>query len=471
VKTARSLCPFCEERFTLLSNHRHDFPPSFYRPVAYYLGSMNGGGIRAGYSEARQDALAAKAEGIFWLTTFQDDSSYLVFPSVKQVESAQRLFIFNKAFDCETPAAGDLWIISPAIAFHDRTTGEFSLTQKGKLEVRAAETSPLITPTLSPIGAPPLNTNALHEQLGSAGQSMAPSQASVESVAKKDSDKTKIFILVGGLLVLLVTVGIVVSTLNSSKNKIISRIKEGQLFAPSGNSAYDLYLQSTLSDKDKAEIRAAASPVLENNGSNFIAKIARESYEPSNDESDQMIKTYNWLDSLDPKNSYKSRKRYFQGWQYYQSKDYKNAANEFTQSINLDAGWAMPVNKMAHVAMRNRDYYAAQTYYEKAAQLDPKWIIPLLNLGMLVIENQYGIKNYYTGENAARRALEIDPNKASAHYILGRALEGQNRNCEALGAYRMAIEYGRNTSNPGFNVTTLSKATDRMASRVNCSED
>jgi Flp pilus assembly protein TadD len=87
---------------------------------------------------------------------------------------------------------------------------------------------------------------------------------------------------------------------------------------------------------------------------------------------------------------------------------------------------------------------------------------------MLVTEGQYGIKNYSAGENAARKALEIDPNKASAHYILGRSLEGQGRDCEALGAYRTALDGGKNMSNPGFNVTVLSRAVDKMASRVRC---
>ena len=468
IKTARPLCPFCEERFDQAGNYNHEFPASFYRPAAYYLDKINGSGFRAGYSEARQNALAAKADGIFWLTAFERDSSYLIFPSVRQVEAAQRLFAFEKAFDCENPAAGELWIVRPAVALFDQATGEFSLAQKGMLEVRAVEAPPLHVPPPLPVEPPPVYTAVQAEPFVSADGGGGLQPPAIESVEKRGSKVTRLALACGGLVVLLVIAGFVITTLNSTTSKIISKIKQGELVTPAGNSAYDLYLQANLSDGDKTEIRAVAGPALESSGSSFIAKIAKESYEPSNADSDQMIRTYSWLDSLDPRNSYKARKRYFQGWQYYQNKDYKNAGNEFAQASNLDSSWAMPVNKMAHVAMRNRDYYAAQGYYEKANQLDPKWIIPLVNLGMLVTENQYGIKNYYTGENAARRALEIDPNKASAYYILGRSLEGQGRDCEALSAYRTAIDYGRSIPNPGFNVTTLSKAVDRMAARLSC---
>jgi len=469
IKTARSCCPFCEEMFTQPSNYRHDFLTSFNRPVSYYLSRINGNGIRAGYSELRQDALAAKAEGIFWLTTFEDTSSYMVFPSVKQVESAQRLFIFEKAFDCDRPAAGELWIVSPAIALYDQASGEFLLKQKGALEVRVAETLPQIVPP--PVEQPVLNTNNISEQQQQATQSTAPLLQSVESVEKKGSNKLMIFIVGGVSIVIIAIIGMVISSLNSAKTQIVSKIKQGQLVTPSGNSAYDFYLQSSLSDAEKAEVRAIAVPILESNGNNFLARIARESYEPSSTDSDTMIRIYSWLDSLDPQNTYKARKRYFQGWQYYQSKDYRSAGNEFTQAMALDASWALPVNKMAHVALRNKDTYAARSYYEKAIERDPKWIFPFLNLGMLLTGKEYNIKDYYASETAARKALEIDPNRASAYFILGLALEGQHRDCEALSAYQSAIQNARNNPSPGFNVTNLSKAVDRMSSRLNCSGD
>jgi hypothetical protein len=432
---------------------------------------MSSSGFRAGYSEARRDALTPNTEGIFWLTPHQSSSYYIVIPSVQQVESAHRLFVFERAFDCATTTEGELWVVKPAIAQYDQGTGEFFLKQRGALEVRAAE------PALATASLPPafettsLVTETIREPQSPLDRTAPPPKPAVEAVGNKGLNKSVAIAAGGSLVILAIILAVVVSWQNSPKNRILSSIKQGNLFTPPGTSAYDLYQQSVLSDGDKSEIRATVGPVLEGNGNSFISKVARESHEPSNDESQEMIRTYSWLDSLDPKNSYKARKRYFQGWQYYQNKDYKNAGNEFTQATTLDPSWAMPVNKMAHVAMRNRDYYSALRYYEKAIQLDSKWIIPLLNLGMLVIENQYGIKDYYAAENAARRALDIDPRKASAYYILGRALESQQRGCEALKAYRKAIEYGSNVTSPGFNVTTLSRAADKLASRLNCSGD
>jgi hypothetical protein len=478
-KSARSTCPFCEDKIFAPQSFSHSFQPSFRRPVAYYLSNFNGKAFRAGYSETQQNALAEKDDGRFWMTVFQDDSSYLVFPSVPQWESAQNFYLVQKLFDCDYTGAGELWIVAPAIAVYDSPSGEYTIAQKGKLEVHASQTSPLAPPPLpasysQPLVSPPpidpsvINAEGIPEAQNRA--SSPPPMVEASATAQKNS-LNKILLFSGaGLIALVVIIALVVSSVSSTKGQILAKLKQGQMVSPIGDSAYDIYLRSNLSDSEKNEIRNTATPVLESYGSGILTKIVNDSYDPPAAELGDLIRAYTWLDTLAPNNFYKARKQYFQGWQSYQKKDYDNARKEFTQAMDLDANWALPVNKLAMVSLRYNDYYAAQTWYQKASERDPKWIFPLINLGMLVIGKEANIRNYALAEEVANKALAIDPKKASAYYILGSALDGQGRTCEALSAYRNAVENATNTPSPGFNVKNVNNIKDRLSRRVNCDD-
>lgn len=478
-KTARSTCPFCEDSLLVRQGISQSLPPAFRRPAAYYLDNFNGKAFRVGYSETRQNALAAKEDGRFWMTVFQDDYSYLVFPSISRMESAQSFPPLQKIFDCERPGAGELWVVAPAIALYDAASGDYTIAQKGKLEVQAMQSAASAAHALStdppplppvvmppPIESPVINTESIPEVENR--NASTPATTDLLSKAEKKNLNQMLILAGAGLVVLVIVIAVAVSSASSAKNQILTKIKQGQMVSPNGDSAYDLYLKSAFSDGEKAEISNIATPALENYGSGIITRIAKDSYEPTSAELNDLIRTYTWLDSLNPKSFYKSRKQYFQGWQYYQSKDYKNAGSEFTQAMNLDTSWALPVNKLAHVALRYKDYSAAMNWYQKASERDPNWIIPYLNLGMLAIGDESKDRNYALAEEAARKALRLDSNKASAYYILGRALEGQGRSCEALDAYQNAVQRASNTPSPGFNVSNVSRMAEQLERRGNC---
>jgi TolA-binding protein len=484
--TARSTCPFCEAQLVAPRQFSHTFPAAFRRPVAYYLNHFDGKAFRAGYSETQKNALAAQNDGRFWLTMFQDEHTYMVFPSVTQAESAQAFLALQKLFDCNHAAAGEVWLVAPAVAICDTASGEYIVAQKGKLEVQALALAPpplggshFQPLTMPPPTVPPPLTGSNSQPLpppfipettpDMATDANASGQTIVSSAAEPKSGFPNLLLISGiGLVALVLIVALIVSSTSTTKSQIIAKVKQGQMVSPAGDSAYDIFLRSNLSDSDKDEIRNTATPALENYGSAILTKIARDSYEPSNVELSDLIRVYNWLDTLAPKNFYKARKQYFQGWQYYQSKDYKNAGSEFTQAMNMDSSWALPVNKLAQVALRYRDYDSALNWYQKASERDPKWLFPYLNLGMLALGDDSKVRNYALAEEAARKALAIDPNKASAYFILGRALEGQNRVCEALSAYRSAIQNAANTPSPGFNVSNVNQAIDRLTRRASC---
>ncbi|MCI0391169.1 MAG: hypothetical protein MOB07_20690 [Acidobacteria bacterium] len=58
--------------------------------------------------------------------------------------------------------------------------------------------------------------------------------------------------------------------------------------------------------------------------------------------------------------------------------------------------------------------------------------------------------------------------KASAHHLLGRALEVQSRGCEAAQEYSLALDNAYNSASPGFNLDAVSKNTERLRNQYSC---
>lgn len=70
--------------------------------------------------------------------------------------------------------------------------------------------------------------------------------------------------------------------------------------------------------------------------------------------------------------------------------------------------------------------------------------------------------DYGEAENALRQAANIDPQKASVHYLLGRVYEKTGNICAARAEYQTAIEQAGNSPNPGFSVDKLSNKLQTM---------
>jgi hypothetical protein len=240
----------------------------------------------------------------------------------------------------------------------------------------------------------------------------------------------------------------------SAKRQIISKVKQGQIVAPAGDSAYDIFLKSNLSENDLAEIRQEITPILEGKGKEVIKQIAVDGYNPAVADCENTARIYTWLDTLSSQNSYKARKHYFQGRAAFERNDLSGAENEFKQSINFEQSLAVSVNHMGRVYVRRKDYITARNWYQRAIDLDPKWMVPRINLCVMAIEN---LKDFPLGEQVCRGVLQLDQNKASGYYFLGRAIEGQRRQCDAFREYRTALEKAPSNPNPGFDVDKLNR--------------
>jgi tetratricopeptide (TPR) repeat protein len=94
------------------------------------------------------------------------------------------------------------------------------------------------------------------------------------------------------------------------------------------------------------------------------------------------------------------------------------------KALRIYPQWAAARLDLGQCYARMHQYQKAIEEYQMATTLDAHMAQPWVGLaGVYLLEGQYG-----EGENAARRALEIDPVNVNARYFLGRilAIEGHD---------------------------------------------
>lgn len=413
------------------------FPPSFEKPVNEYLRALNGRAIKAKPVFTQPKALIESDEGAFWLTKYRDDNSFIIFPGIAQFRSAQDFAHFQEAFDCGNPAAGQVVISAPAVAYLNPASRIWTISQKGKLKV-LAEQRDVLPPEPEP-------------------------QSPVDEGVASSTSSNKVPLIVGAAVLGAALIGVLIYVFWASpKRQIISKVKQGQIVTPVGNSAYDLFLNSNLSDSDRADIAQEITGLLNSKGEEVITQIVRDGYSPPIADCDGTARIFAWLDTLSPQNSYKARKHYFQGRAAFDSNDLNRAENEINQSMNFDQSLALSVNHMGRIYVRRKDYRTARYWYQRAIELDAGWMAPRSNLCVMAVEN---LKDFYLGEQACRGVLQLDSNKASGYFFLGRSLEGRELKCDALREFRTAIEKAAGTTSPGFNVDSLSRRLPKLESQ------
>jgi ketosteroid isomerase-like protein len=118
-------------------------PPIYDRLLRDCLQIMNGKAIKAMPVDADRTLLMEQPNGLFWLMKYQDDRSYVVFPSIFRLNTPSDFQIFQQAFECHQPmVAGELWVYKPALAFLNPTTRVWTIRRKGELKIQNDQSSP-----------------------------------------------------------------------------------------------------------------------------------------------------------------------------------------------------------------------------------------------------------------------------------------------------------------------------------------
>ena len=99
----------------------------------------------------------------------------------------------------------------------------------------------------------------------------------------------------------------------------------------------------------------------------------------------------------------------------------EDAAKHGEKAVKISPQWAAAHQDLGQCYARMRVYDKAIAQFQNAASLDPKMAAAWVSMSAAYfLQGQY-----HEGENAARRALEIDPANETATYFLGRTLAAQ----------------------------------------------
>jgi tetratricopeptide (TPR) repeat protein len=251
----------------------------------------------------------------------------------------------------------------------------------------------------------------------------------------------------------------------TAKRTILREINKGNLVKPEGQSAYDLYMASraNLNADDARELKEQAVPALENKGNEIIYRLKQDAAESEADWS-EALRVYSWLNEIQPKAAYESRKYFSQARLEFLKKIYDKSIVSYRRSIDIDSSWAPPLNGLARAYINLKDKENAKQYYRRATEVEPNWIYPWLNLGALYIDTN----DYKAAEQTLRKALSIDNRKATAHYLLGQTCEKLGRICEAINEYNLALANVSRSSSSAFNAETLRTKVSRLVATNRC---
>jgi serine/threonine protein kinase len=252
---------------------------------------------------------------------------------------------------------------------------------------------------------------------------------------------------------------VVFLNLSSTKKSVLAEIKKGNLVKPQGSSAYDLYFnnKSSIKDGDRIEISNEAIPALEKRGEEIVAQLKQDANETES-EWDEANRIYTWLNDLKPKPMYEARRYFAQASLAFLKEDYTKALSNYQRSVDLDSSWALSLNRLGRTYLRLKDKDRARQCYERATAAEPNWINPWINLGYLC----WDMNDYSASENAMQQVLQIDPAKASAHYLLAQAYERRMQFCDAIQHYQLAIENAYNTPSVGFKVDVAKSRLEKI---------
>ena len=147
----------------------------------------------------------------------------------------------------------------------------------------------------------------------------------------------------------------------------------------------------------------------------------------------------------------------------YGQRRYDDAIEKLNRVIRLDPLSARGYDNLGLALDMSGRPEEARNVFLKAVELNRKlpepspW--PPHNLGYLLVR----LLDFKNAEAALRESLKYDPRFATAHYHLGRALEGDGRDSEAIDEYRVAISLDPTAVEALYSLGLLYRRHDRSA--------
>jgi tetratricopeptide (TPR) repeat protein len=277
-----------------------------------------------------------------------------------------------------------------------------------------------------------------------------------------------IILVTGGVVLLVASLSIYFLFFSfSAKRAVLDEVRRGNLVKPEGSSAYDLYTkykQKDLTTKDKEEITNEVSSKLDKRGEEIFSGLKQEQTE-SEDQWAEAGRLYSWLNELRPNNPTESRIHFSQASLAFSRKDFNGALAGYQKAAQLEPN-ALTLNRLGRVYVNLKDKGSAREYYRQATVAEPTWLSPWINFGAICLD----LNDPYSAEPALRQAIAIDAQKASAHNLLGQALEKQSRLCEALEEYSVSLDLATKNPTNTVNSDALRRKVTALNAKVVCGD-
>ena len=153
---------------------------------------------------------------------------------------------------------------------------------------------------------------------------------------------------------------------------------------------------------------------------------------------------------------------YWLGRLDYGQRLYEEAVRKFSRVIELDRQSYRAYDNLGLAFDMQGKNEEAKAAFEHAVALNRKeshpspW--PSHNLGYLLLRLQM----WGDAENALRESLKYDPDLAIARYHLGRVLEAEHRDADAISEYKASISLDMVSAEPCYSLGRLYRRTGRI---------
>jgi tetratricopeptide (TPR) repeat protein len=369
------------------------FPSSFEKPVGEYLRALNGRAITAKPVFTQPNALIESDDGPFWLTKYRDDHSYIIFPGTAQFGSAQDFGRFQEAFDCSNPAAGQVVISAPAVAYLNPASRIWTISQKGRLKVLAEH------PSVSPPESKPQVTSA--PVIGSPANKKVP------------------------LIAVATVIGLATIyyfyTRATIEGKLNSAVARGNLLKPPGESAFDYYRklkEQGMNESLRQRVEEKLIPAVTARPNQMILELTTPGAQAEMTLNDwqEAHTLMNWAAEMRPSDSWiAARANYCAGRVAYLSNKKDDALTFWKRAAEQDKTWAMPLNGIGLIYNERKNYQTARTFLFEAIRREPQLALPYNNIGTSFFYE----KNDAQAEGYYRQAIERAPQWPRPHAWLG----------------------------------------------------
>lgn len=451
--TAHASCPFCDEQ---IANR-----PSFPAPVAEYLSRVRDKKITCKL-DLQDNLLVADDDGKFvLLPSGTTPNLSIVLPKLTRFASKRDYYdSYEDYYECETPAAGEVIVIYPAIA--TKLENGWKLKEIGRLDIKrdpGHTEEPIIEVSTDTDQAkdvcPHCNTPGQAEdifckecgfQIRSPERAANWSEQSANTASQQDATSPvgvsrtphkslRIVLILAVCVAAILTIAAITrlsgggggsaggssSSGASTESKLESAIAKRNLIAPQGESAYDYYQQLKREGASKSTLSkfdAQLLPLLTTGSEQMIANFAAPGgSDAPRAEWDEAGKLLSWARALKPgDNALAARSDYCNARAAFLDNRINEALSLLKSAHDLDTSWGLPAQDLGFIYYKNlKDNEQAREYFDAAIEREQNWAVPHLYKGA----TYYVDGNYEQANLNYEEAVRLAPDWAHAHAALG----------------------------------------------------